>query len=273
MTAVNVKAGAGTMAERADIHDLYEEAVQGVEDEIELIQGMFKDIRGRKPKTFREDFCGTASASCQWVRSGPDYNAVGVDIDADTLEWGRQNRVAKLPEVDRARVKLIREDVMAVTTEQVDLVGAFNFSYWIFKTREEMRRYFRRVREALKDDGLFFLDAFGGHEAYMECKEKTKHKGFTYVWHQAKYEPISGNIRCHIDFRFPDKSKIKKAFTYEWRLWTLPELRELLEEAGFSKVRMYWEEADDDGDGTGEFFEDTKGEADPAWIAYIVAEK
>lgn len=273
MTAVSAKAESGTMAERADIHELYEESVQNVEDEVELIQDMFKDIRGRMPKSFREDFCGTASLSCQWVRSAPDCHAVGVDIDGDVLEWGRKNRLAKLPEADRARVKLIREDVMNVTTERVDMLGAFNFSYWIFKTRDEMRRYFQRAREALNDDGLLFLDAFGGYEAYEETKEKTKYDGFTYIWHQAKYEPISGNLRCHIHFKFPDKSRIKKAFTYEWRLWTLPELRELLEEAGFSKVRVFWEEGDDDGEGTGEFYEDTKGEADPAWIAYLVAEK
>ena len=175
--------------------------------------------------------------------------------------------------MDRTRVRLINSDVMTVTTEPVDLGIAFNFSYWIFKTRDQMRAYFERVRDGLKDDGLFMLDVFGGHEAFEETKEKTKHDGFTYIWHQAKYEPVTGNFLCHIHFRFPDKSRIKKAFTYEWRLWTLPELQELLLEAGFKKVRVWWEEEDDDGEGTGEFYEEAKGEADPAWIAYITAEK
>jgi len=262
-----------TMAEQADLHEIYEAAVQNVETEIEFVQETFRDLRGRDAISFREDFCGTASASCEWVRVGDQRHAIGVDIDADVLDWGRKNRVARLAEIDRPRVKLLNDDVLQVETENVDIVGAFNFSYWIFKTRPDMREYFSRVRESLRDDGLFFIDAYGGSEAFETQKEKTKCDGFTYIWHQAKYEPVTGRALCHIHFKFPDGSRIKKAFSYDWRLWTLPELQELLLEAGFSKARVFWESEDEDGEGSGEFFEEPKGEADPAWIAYIVAEK
>lgn len=265
--------GQPTMAEQADLHELYEEAVQNVETEIEFVQDTFRDLRKREAVSFREDFCGTASASCEWVRVGTRRHAIGVDIDSDVLEWGRKNRVGRLPEAYRARVKLLNEDVMTVETGPVDIVGAFNFSYWIFKTRAEIRDYFIRVRDSLKPDGVFFLDAYGGSEAYDTQKEKTKCDGFTYIWHQAEYEPVTGRAVCHIHFKFPDGSRIKRAFSYDWRLWSLPELRELLEEAGFTSVRVYWEGEDDDGEGNGEFFEESKGEADPAWIAYLVAEK
>ena len=49
--------------------------------------------------------------------------------------------------------------------------------------------------------------------------------------------------------------------------------RELLLEAGFRKATIYWEGEDEDGEGNGEFTPEEKGEADLAWIAYIVAEK
>jgi cyclopropane fatty-acyl-phospholipid synthase-like methyltransferase len=136
-----------------------------------------------------------------------------------------------------------------------------------------MRAYFSQVHASLVSDGMFFLDAYGGPEAYEEQKEKTKYKDFTYIWDQAEFEPVTGHALCHIHFKFPDGSRIKKAFSYEWRIWTLPELRELLEEAGFKKVRVYWEDEDEDGEGNGEFSEDDAGEADLAWIAYLVAEK
>jgi len=129
------------------------------------------------------------------------------------------------------------------------------------------------VHSALNADGLFFLDAFGGPEASDVQKEKTKLDGFTYVWDQAAFEPVTSRIVCHIHFKFPDGSRIKRAFTYDWRLWTLPELRELLIEAGFSKVRVYWEGDDGEGGGNGEFKEHATGEPDLAWIAYLVAEK
>ena len=262
-----------TMAELADVHDLYERAVQTVDLEVEFLQGTFRALRGRDAQSLREDFCGTASLACEWVRSGSSRYAIGVDNDPAVLDWGRRNRVARLAESTRSRVRLLNEDVRKVITDPVDIVGAFNFSYYCFTTRDELRNYFASVRAALKPDGVFFLDSFGGPEASDLVKEKTKLDGFTYVWEQAQFEPVTGRILCHIHFKFPDGSKIKRAFTYDWRLWTLPELRELLTEAGYSKVRVYWEGDDGDGGGNGEFTEHATGEADLAWIAYLVAER
>ena len=74
-------------------------------------------------------------------------------------------------------------------------------------------------------------------------------------------------------FKFKDGSRLDKAFTYDWRFWTVPEITELLKEAGFSNSTVYWEETDEDGDETGEFVPATEGPADPSWIAYIVAQK
>ncbi|MCH8073755.1 MAG: class I SAM-dependent methyltransferase [Proteobacteria bacterium] len=262
-----------TMAEQADIHELYEESVQSVEHEVEFMQTTFKEIRGRTAHVFREDFCGTASASCQWVRQGEAFQAIGVDIDPAVLEWGRRNRLDRLPAADQARVSLIEGDVMAADTPPADVLAAFNFSYFIFDTRDKLRAYFARAYAALKDDGVFFVDLFGGPEAQEEMREKTKQKGFTYIWHQATFHPVTNFIRCHIHFKFKDGSKIKRAFTYEWRLWSAPEIREVLAEAGFRKTTLYWEGEDEDGEGNGEFTPEEKGEADLAWIAYIVAEK
>lgn len=262
-----------TMAERADRHELYEASVQNVEEECEFVTARFKEIRGRAALSFREDFCGTASAACQWVRQGSRHTAIGVDIDPDVLAWGRKHRLNRLTGRQRDRVTLVESDVLTVSTKPVDVVGAFNFSYFLFKKRAEMLNYFRSVHGALKDDGIFFMDAFGGYEAFEEMKEKTKYKGFSYVWDQAKYYPVTGELLCHIHFKFPDGSKIKKAFTYDWRLWTLPEILELLDEAGFRKTTVYWEGTDEDGEGDGVFTPEEKGEADAGWITYLVAEK
>jgi SAM-dependent methyltransferase len=262
-----------TMAEQADIHELYEESVQNVENEIEFLQTTFKQLSGRTAYLFREDFCGTASSACQWVRQGPEYQAIGVDIDPSVLEWGRINRVGKLAAEDQARVRLMRSDVRTVETPKVDVLAAFNFSYWIFEERAQMLNYMRRCYDALKDDGVLFMDMFGGPESFEETKEKTKYDGFTYIWHQARFHPVTNHMQCYIHFKFPDGSKIKKAFSYAWRMYTAPELRDLLLEAGFSKATVYWEGEDEDGEGNGEFTPDEKGEADLAWIAYIVAEK
>jgi len=159
------------MAEQYELHDLYEEAVQAVDAEIEFLDETFRTLRGREAISFREDFCGTASAACEWVRSSSERYAIGVDNDPGVLDWGRKHRVSKLPEIDRARVRLLEDDVFTVETEPVDIVGAFNFSYFIFESRDTLRTYFERCREALVDDGILFLDAFGGPEGIEVQKE------------------------------------------------------------------------------------------------------
>jgi len=274
MGAKSLKRNKGpTMAEMADIHELYEESVQNVENEVQFLGATFRERSGRTAYTFREDFCGTASLACEWVRQGDEYSAVGVDIDSSVLEWGRKNRVSRLDVADQARVRLIESDVQTVETPKVDILAAFNFSYWIFEERTQMVAYMRQCYEALKDDGILFMDMFGGPESFEETREKTKHDGFTYVWHQARFYPVTNHMQCYIHFKFPDGSKLKRAFSYAWRLYTAPELRDMLHDAGFGNVTVYWEGEDEEGEGNGIFTPNDKGEADLAWIAYIVAEK
>jgi len=261
-----------TQASRADRHRLYEKSVQCAEAEVDFVDATFATLRKRKARTLREDFCGTASVACEWVRRRPRNIAYGIDLDRDVLDWGRAHNLASLRPGQAQRVRLIRGDVLDTRCGPVDTALAMNFSYWIFKTRTAMRNYFRRVHAGLVKDGVFFLDAFGGFEAFREMEESTAYNGFTYIWDQASYNPISGDITCYIHFRFRDGSRLRRAFTYDWRLWTLPELRELLEEAGF-RATVYWEGTDRNGEGNGVFTPATTGEADAGWIAYIVAEK
>ena len=261
-----------TMAQRADVHVLYQEAVQCVEAEIDFVDETFTRLRGRKAKVLREDFCGTANTSCEWVRRRAGNRAIAVDIDPEVLEWGRTHNVASLGAASE-RITLLQSDVLRARTEPVDAVLAHNFSYWLLKERRLMRRYFRRVRESLAPGGLFFLDGYGGADAHREARERTRNKGFTYIWEQAAFNPINHDMLCHIHFKFPDGSRIRRAFSYSWRLWSLPEIRELLSEAGFSRSTVYWEGSDEEtGEGNGVFEPTEEGEADDAWLVYMVAE-
>ncbi len=263
-----------TMAQQADRHVLYEKSVQDTAGEYEFVSETFQQLRDRAAINIREDFCGTANMCCEWVRRGDDHTAIGVDIDPEVLAWGREHNVAELRPGAQMRLTLMQEDVCTVKTAPVDAVLAMNFSYQLFKTRDALGNYFRSARAALVDDGILFMDMFGGYEAFQELKEKRKCKGFKYVWDQASYNPVNGDLLCHIHFEFRDGSKIKQAFTYDWRLWTLPEIRELLHEAGYAKVSIYWEGIDDEtGEGNGEYEPVTVGEADAGWICFIVAEK
>ena len=262
----------------ADRHLLYQHAVQDVEAEIDFVEQTWSELRQRPAVFLREDFCGTANTACEWVIRDDDHQAVGVDLDREVLEWGRLNKLADLDEEQLERIELLNEDVLQTRPGLADIILAMNFSYYLFLTRDDMREYFINVLDGLVSDGIFFLDAYGGYEAPMvlteprECQD-VDGNDFTYIWDQATFNPINSCMDCHIHFEFPDQSRMEKAFSYQWRLWTLPEIREILYEAGFSKVDIYWEGTDEvKNEGNGVYTPSETGDADPGWVCYIVAE-
>ena len=259
-------------AARADRHALYQQAVQDPVTEIDFVEETFADLRRRPLLTLREDFCGTAFTSCEFVGRGAPRHAWGVDLDAGVLSWGRKHNVNALPRADRKRMTLVHGDVRTADVPAVDAVLAMNFSYYLFMERAAMLRYFESVRDSLVEDGLFLLDAYGGYDAHRDIVERRDCDGFVYIWEQADFNPIDQSMNCYIHFEMADGSRLDRAFVYPWRLWTLMELRELLDEAGFSRSRVYWEGAGEDGEGDGLFVETDVGTPDAGWICYLVAE-
>lgn len=270
------------MSSRADRHDLYQRAVQCVEAEIDFVDAQFKRLRKRTAVRLREDFCGTANTSCEWVRRRATNSAVGLDLDPEPLAWGAANNVSKLTPSQRERTRLEQGNVLDDHSNDLghfDIVLAMNFSYWCMKERAKLLHYFRRVRESLAEGGVFFLDFYGGPDAIRVLKErrpigrKDARNSFTYVWDQAEYDPISSDCTCYIHFRFPDGSRIDRAFSYHWRVWTIREIREVLQEAGFARSTVYWEGDDGEGGGNGVFTAAETGEACPSYVCYISAER
>ena len=77
----------------------------------------------------------------------------------------------------------------------------------------------------------------------------------------------------YIHYKLKGQKKMKNVFTYDWRLWMAPELRDLLLEAGFSKVHAYWEKTNAEGEGTGVFYEPDYVENQEIWWTYLAAER
>src|SRR5688500_7130773 len=119
-----------------DKYGLYERAVQRPQFDIDFITRVFTAERGRTPLALREDFCGTAFISAEWVRSHPRRTALGIDLDTAPLAWGRTWNIAPLGEAAR-RVTLLQKDVRSVFAPKADVTAAFNFSYCVFMTRRE----------------------------------------------------------------------------------------------------------------------------------------
>ncbi len=261
-------------ARTADKYELYQWSVQSPDEDIKFLSKVYRELTNKKATHFREDFCGTGLLSATWIGRGKQYTAEGFDIDPEPVEWGKSRHFAQLgPAVERMTFHL--EDARQPSDKAPDIRCAQNFSYWIFKTRPQMLDYFTRAYEDIAANGIFVIDLYGGPELFDEVKEESEiEQGFTYVWDQDEYWPVSSEATLHIHFKFPDGSKMKRIFSYEWRLWGLTELKDILDDAGFSRVDCYWEGTDDDGEsGNGIFTREERGERCLSYIAYLVAQK
>ena len=270
-------------ARNADRHLLYEASVQVVAADINFVRRVYRNARASDPLRMREDFCGTAMLATEWAKINRNHEAWGVDLDPEVLEWAREHRFEAMGDAAR-RMHLIEGAVTTARLPPVDIVVAFNFSYCIFKQRAALRAYFESVLAGLDKDGILVLDLFGGTDSFGTLEEDRYISGdrgpdgrtippFTYEWEHARFNPITNELLCHIHFKFKDGTRMRNAFTYDWRLWTIPELRELLEEAGFSASLVYTHGWDEDEESDGIYRKKTSFKNEESWLAYIVGVK
>lgn len=255
-------------------YEFYEESVQNPKGEVETLQEVFEGIRGKKALTLREDFCGTGAVLCEWTKQGESYKSFGIDLDPEPVEYGQETHFKKLTDSQKERAKYILGDVFETKTPDCDLIIALNFSYYIFKERKKLLAYFKNVYENLSQDGVFVVDLFGGPESIMPLEEETEHDDFSYYWDCDYFNPIKNECRYFIHFKPKNEKKYKRVFEYDWRMWSFPELREILAEAGFEKTIAYWEGDDEDDEGgNGEFIATEEIDNCEAWVGYIAAIK
>lgn len=266
-----------------DRHALYEVAVQGVDWDLDFLERVWRYRHpGRRPRLFREDFCSTAALATAWVLRGRDREAWGVDLDPEPLAWAREHRLKYVRDA-AARVHLVRGDVRQPRRPLVDVACALNFSWWVFHERADLVRYLRAARAGLKPGGVLVLNLFGGSTAEATQIERTRKRpangpdgerlpAFTYVWEQARYNAADRRLLAHIHFELGKGRKLTRAFTYDWRMYTLPELRDAVLEAGFLDYEV-WSEGwnDREGEGNGTLYKRKMLENWDTWLAYAVA--
>ncbi|KAE9616741.1 hypothetical protein Lal_00035108 [Lupinus albus] len=163
-----------------------------------------------------------------------------------------------------------------------DIICAFNYSCCCLHKRAELVLYFSHAREALSSEGgIFVMDLYGGSSSENKLRLQRRFPNFTYVWEQDEFDIIQRKTRISLHFHLKKQHrKLRHAFSYSWRLWTLPEIRDCLEEAGFRSVHFWIREMPDstelartEGFGAGKdikYEEATSFEQHDSWNAYIV---
>ena len=254
---------------------IYEEAVQSPRWQVEYLPQFHTWQIGKPPTSMREDFCGTAQISCEWVKLSKKNRAVGLDLDPETLNYAKAVNISKLTAGERKRVQLLKQNVLKPTKEKFDWIGAYNFSFYTFHERKELLRYFKAAYQSLKSKGTFFLEMSGG-EGFKETLHESRkfkipgHGNFQSVWQQYQYDPITQVNDYAIHFKLPNGEWMNDAFTYHWRIWEIREVREILADAGFKSSIVLWENVDENAD---EYLPQEHGDFRKDWLAYVVGVK
>jgi SAM-dependent methyltransferase len=165
---------------------------------------------------------------------------------------------------------------------RADLVLCMNYCLCLMHTRADAVRYLRRALKALAageteggggggnpSTGLLLFDLLGGHTAEragVAFDRRNPQTGARFRWEQARYDPLARRLRSHLRL-LPESGgggsskKTKRraleppvvaTFTYDWRLWTVPEAIDLLREAGHTGDVRVWVRRvrEDDGGAT-----------------------
>jgi len=225
---------------------------------------------GARPAVLREDFCGAFANSCAWVMLGPERRAVAVDLDLGQIAYGCVHHRSKLRPPQQVRVQVVQMNVFDPGLPKADVIAALGFPHFGLKTRVELLTYFRTCLETLEPDGLLALDCFGGTEALEAHEEPPVAAGATYVVEQEGFDPLTHEAVFRIHRRRRGDIKRRTVWTYDWRIWTVPELKEALLDAGFERAQIYWG-GEADGEHEFDLVPVERVQEEPSsWTSYVV---
>ncbi len=235
--------------------DLYELTVQNPRALLPLLLAIHAGDP-KAPLTLAEDFCGSAALSRYWVATLPRGRAIATDVDPVPLDHARRS-ASRSP-----RLKLIQADLLkpfpaalrasSPRAPRPDIVFVGNFSIGEIHARPALVRYLRSARARLaKRRGVFICDTYGGASAYALGAVQRTHPGppsdpslrIRYTWEQREANPLTARVVNALHFRVMRHSEVEQeltdAFIYRWRLWSIPELRDAMAEAGFTSTAVY----------------------------------
>lgn len=218
--------------------DLYELCVQDPEREALFLCA----VHAGAPLTLAEDFSGPASICRAWLRVDDGYYAIATDVDPEPLEHCVRTLAETLGPGAVERLTVNVADVLEAKGE-ADIIAALNFAACELHTRERLVTYLRHALFRLNAGGVLVLDTYGGANAYtpgvVECEVHTDAGTVLYEWEQVDANPLTGRVVNAIHFTLPDGTRLEQAFSYDWRLWSVTELRDAMREAGFRSTEVH----------------------------------
>ncbi len=244
-------------------YDLYEIAVQCPPIEAAFLRA----LHGGEPRVLGEDFAGPAGISRAWLELDRSFGAVATDADAEPLRHAvRRQTERDAGALDRLTIR--ERDVLEVG-DRADVIAGLNFAACEIHERARLVTYFRHVLYRLNANGVAVFDTYAGADALSpgvsEQEIETDSGVLRYIWQQVSADPTTWRVRNAIHFEVGgevageagaevgagvEAQRMDNAFVYDWRLWSVPELRDAMREAGFRSTEVhasYGEAMDESG--------------------------
>jgi hypothetical protein len=258
--------------------DLYRAAVQHPQAEANFARRVhaYGNRNHAAPLRLKEDFAGSASVAALWCLLDPRHEAWAVERHAATARFAQRHVQRELGR-EAARCHVIRADVHDVTEPRVDIVLALNFSVFIYHERSALCDYFAAARKSLRPGGALIIDAYGGPGAMTPMLQKRRvpascecgTPALEYQWQQVSHDAATGRVDNRIHFRV-GRRLIRNAFRYDWRLWSLPELREAMLDAGFARATAWCDRYDPAANTSDGVYRPTRTMPNRHdWVAYV----
>lgn len=220
--------------------DCYERCVQAPAELARFLTA----LHGGDPLVLAEDFCAGAALSREWVSLHPQGEAIATDLDPEVLERARALDAS-------GRIGVMLRDALCVAPSDhppADILFVGNFSIGEIHDRTTLVRYLRGARSRLAPGGVFICDTYGGESCYRTGEVRRGSplpdgRRVLYTWEQRRADPLNARVVCACHFRIERAGLIEEEFTdafiYDWRLWSVPELRDAAHEAGFGAFDVY----------------------------------
>ncbi|MCB0310585.1 MAG: hypothetical protein KDD42_05090 [Bdellovibrionales bacterium] len=265
-------------------YKLYEASVQDPPEQTACVARFYNEIFDSEARVVREDFCGTFYFSCEWVKRNSRNQAICLDINEEPLGYGFRKHFKQLSSEEQTRITVLNQNVMEPTDLPCDIIVAGNFSFYTLKERVYLKKYLEASYSSLAQNGILVLEMVGG-AGFEETPQKEQRsyryekgakkgeKWFTYQWEQRSFNPVARNGLYYINFKMSDGTLYKEAFEYDWRVWTVPEVRDCVAEAGFDSSVVYWDDQEDDDDSSEAYHVRESADNDNTWLCYVVAIK
>ncbi len=205
-------------------------------------EGWFNYIRKifskyeKNPKSILEMACGTGNLSYYLAREG--YDLTCFDISSDMLS------IAYNKLYEFKNVTILKQDMTDFNLfKKFDCILSVCDSINYIIDEKDLVNAFKRVREHLKEDGIFIFDINSyyklkniiGNNIFVEDREDV-----FYTWLNNFHEN-ENIVEFYLTFFIKDKDGLYRRFDEDHiqKAYTVKEIADFLKEAGFSKIDYF----------------------------------